>query len=145
MTQYWTLDDENKVNMFVEYVSDKIIEGKPQTVQFISPGRTNAQNAMMFGLYQDIAKQKDDQSILDIRKECKLHFGVPILRANNAEFCEWYDDNIKSWPYEAKLILMEHLDVTSDFNKEQASVYISEILRHYQKEGCYLPDPRQMS
>ena len=141
MPQRWTLDTTHKVQAFVEYVSQKILEGHPQTVEFLQPGRSKSQNAMFYGLYRDIAEQKADQSILDIRKECKLHYGVKILKGSDPVFCAWYDGNVKPWPYEAKLILMEHLDITSRFSKAQATTYIAEILSEYQKQGIYLPEP----
>lgn len=138
MGQRWTLDTKHKINAFVEFVMGKLETGDPQTVEFIKPGRTTQQNTMFYALYRDIAEQKSDQSLLDIRKECKLHYGIKILKAKDPEFCDWYDKNVKPWPYEAKLTLMEHLDVTSKFDKDEGTEYINTILTEYQKQGLYL-------
>lgn len=145
MGQRWTLDDANKINNFVEFVTQAMQAGKPQTVEFIKPGRTLNQNSMVHALYGDIAKQRDDLTVLDVERHCKLYYGVPILRANNAEFRQMWDARLLGdrMSTEGKLDIVTYMDISSRMSKEECSEYISTILNEYQKQGFYLPDPRQ--
>jgi hypothetical protein len=97
---------------------------------------------MIYGLYGDIARAMDDKSLVDVKCECKLHYGVPILRGADDKFCDWYDHSMKPLPYELKLQLMLHMEVTSLFTKKQATEYIDTILREYGKQGVCIPGPR---
>ena len=97
---------------------------------------------MMYALYGQIAAQSDDKSTLDVRRECKLHYGIGILKAGDPAFATFYDHAIKGLSYENKLLLMGHMEVTSQFGREEASEYIDTILAEYGKQGYQLADPR---
>ncbi|WP_401733486.1 hypothetical protein [Stenotrophomonas muris] len=75
---------------------------------------------------------------------CKLHFGVPILRAEDDEFRAKYDKAVKPMAYEDKLILMEWFPVTSLMTTPQLSQYLESVQRHYQRLGVWLefPEPQ---
>ena len=88
-----------------------------------------------------MAKQKTDETVNDIRRHCKLHHGVAILKAANPDFAARYDQVIKPQDYETKLAMMDYIDVTSLFNKEQATKYIDAIVREYSQEGLYIKMP----
>jgi hypothetical protein len=45
--------------------------------------------------------------------------------------------------YENKRIIVDHMDITSRFTKEQASEYIDTIIATYTAQGYALADPRQ--
>lgn len=96
---------------------------------------------MINALYGDIARQAQDQSVLDVRRHCKLHYGIGILKGANSNFSIWYDSAIKGLNYEDKLLLMTYMEVTSLFNKAQATEYIDTIIREYQKQGFNLAQP----
>lgn len=76
----------------------------PITVTWtLGASRTNAQNRLAQQWFTDISRQLGDQTHEDIRAECKLRFGVPILRAENEAFRVSYDLALKSLSYEQKL------------------------------------------
>jgi disulfide oxidoreductase YuzD len=105
--------------------------------------RTSNQNAMIHALYGDIARHDGSISVIEVKRMCKLMYGVPILRAADPEWCEWYDTAIKhNLSFEDKLLLMDHMDITSEFNKEQATQFIDTILKEYGSRGFNLEDPR---
>jgi len=143
--QTWKLDNDSKWKFFCDEVSMRRLAGKPPTVQFLKDKRTLDQNSMIYALYGQIAIQMDDQSTLDVRKFCKLHYGVAILKSVDPDFCEFYDRAIKKMSYEDKLFLMGHMDITSAdaFKKPQATEYIEEILREYSKQGISLINPNE--
>ena len=64
--------------------------------------------------------------------ECKLYFGVPILRAENEDFCQGYDRLIKNrMTREEKLELMRWFPVTSLMTKAQKSRYMESVQHYY--------------
>lgn len=64
--------------------------------------------------------------------ECKLYFGVPILRAENEDFCQGYDRLIKNRMTKGeKLELMRWFPVTSLMTKAQKSRYMESVQHYY--------------
>lgn len=121
----------------------KLSGGRP-VFELVPQKRSLSQNDMIHALYGDISKQIEDQSIVDITRECKLRYGVPILRAEDPSFRKLYDSAIKDHlTYEQKLQAMDILPVTSRMDKEQCSTYITQIISEYSKQGYALADPRQ--
>ena len=74
---------------------------------------------------------------------CKLHHGIPILRAEDAEFREFYDGALKGLAYEHKLQAMKYLPVTSLMTKDQLSKYLEAVQRDYATRGVYLQFPAE--
>jgi len=118
------------------------LRGKSSWVRFEDEKRTLDQNSMFYALYQQIAAQAGDQSVNDVRRECKLRHGVPILRAGNEQFKAMYDKAmLHSLNYEEKLQAMDILPVTRLMTKEQGTTYIETILREYSAQGYSLIHP----
>jgi hypothetical protein len=129
---------------FQAFVSQMRLTGKRPIFELAKEKRSLDQNSMFYALYQQIAAQAGDQSVNDVRRECKLRHGVPILRAQDAEFCELYDKCIKeTLTYEQKLKAMDILPVTRRFSKEQGTAYIDTILREYSGQGYALINPNE--
>ena len=141
--QRWHVRNEHELNALNEWIRMQWENKVYPTMQMMKQDSTGAQNTMIFALYGDQARQLEDKSVLDVRRECKLHYGVPILSAADPTFCEWYDHSIKGLSYEDKLILMTYMDITSLFTKEQASEYIDTIIAEYSRQGFALADPRR--
>lgn len=141
--QRWWLQNQHQLNAFNEWVSGQWELGKKPTVQILAADRSVDQNAMFYALYRDISAQQEDKSQLEVKRICKLHYGIGILKGADPEWAEWYDRAIKPMDYEDKLFLVTDLPVTSRFTKEQATEYIDTILSEYGKQGFYLADPRQ--
>lgn len=106
--------------------------------------RTVEQNKLQRLLVNQIAEQLGDRTAEEVRGECKLELGVPILRAENESFRERYDAVVRPLPYEQKLaIMMEPLDlpVTRLMTTAQKTQYIDAIYRKYSELGCDLTVP----
>lgn len=124
------------------FVANARLAGKRPVFELVPEKRSLDQNAMFYALYQQIATQSGDQSINDVRRECKLRYGVPILRASDPEFKALYDKCIKdALTYEEKLQSMDILPVTRRMSKEQGTEYIDTILREYSNQGYSLISP----
>lgn len=105
--------------------------------------RTPPQNRLIHDWYGQIARQAGDQTPEEVRAQCKLQFGVPILRRENAAFRAEYDAAFKPLPYETKLRLFRLLDppVTSLMTTKQLSEYADAMSRQYREAGFVLTDP----
>lgn len=109
--------------------------------------RTLDQNRLWFGMYQRIA-QVLDWHVEDARRYCKLHIGVPIMRAANDEFRQQYDGLIRPMEYERKLELMgsnsllgpEGFPVTRLFDRAQGVEYTEAIAAEFAGKGVFFDD-----
>ncbi len=108
--------------------------------------RSTAQNRLAQRWFTDIATQLGDQTHEDVRAECKLHFGVPILRAENEAFRLSYDRVIKALPYEEKLAAIKAFDlpVTRLMTVKQMTAFMDEMQRHWSGQGVRLTDPEAL-
>ncbi len=118
-----------------------LLAGKPFCVQVVGPKRSLDQNAISHAIYAQIAGQLEDQTVQEVRAECKLRYGVPILRAGSDEFRAQYDKVIKPHDYPTKLAIMEWLPVTSLMDKAQFSEYLECVIREFSKQGVSIIMP----
>jgi len=125
----------------------KLVEGQslPFTASVVAgKSRSWVQNKLQRKWMDEVAQQLDGHTSEEWRAYCKLRFGVPIRRRDDAEFCEKYDRIIKRLPYETKLELMsEPIDfpVTRDMNTKQKTEYLDAVLRHFSEQGVILTIP----
>lgn len=105
--------------------------------------RSDAQNRLAQRWFSDIATQLGDRSHEDVRAECKLTIGVPILRAENEAFRLSYDKTMKLLPYEAKLEAIKAFDlpVTRLMSAKQMTAFIDDMQRKWTAQGVRLTDP----
>lgn len=92
------------------------------------------------------AQAQGDQTAEEYRGYCKLHFGVPILRAENEQFREVYDRLIRPRDYQEKLELMSvpmDLPVTRIMTTRQKSAYLDAMHRFFVEQGFVLTDPNR--
>lgn len=100
--------------------------------------RTLAQNAGTHVLYEIIAQALPEDDALGWKCYCKLHHGVPILRAEDPEYREIYDASIKAMAYEQKLKVMRYFPVTSLMDKKQINKYIEALQADFEPRGVIL-------
>jgi hypothetical protein len=108
--------------------------------------RSTAQNRLAQRWFTDIATQLGDQTHEDVRADCKLRFGVPILRAENEAFQLSYDRVIKDLPYEDKLDAIKAFDlpVTRLMTAKQMTAFMDEMQRNWTAQGVRLTDPEAL-
>lgn len=139
----WHFTNTDALARFFWHVSGLLLTGEKPAVEFISEKRSLDQNAMVWALYKQIADQLDDQNTLDVTRHCKLHYGVPILRAGSLIFRDLYDRVVKPHDHETKLAIMDWLPVSSKMDKSQCTEYIDTIIREYSKQGLSLVHPSE--
>lgn len=96
-------------------------------------GRSVEQNAVMHGWFAQVARELREDNARGVKRFCKLHFGVPILRAEDEDFRAAYDRVIKPLPYADKLVAMDILPVTSEMTTIQLEACMTDIQDHYAK------------
>lgn len=119
----------------------------PLTVSWAQgASRSSSQNRLAQRWFTDIATQIGDQTHEDVRAECKLTVGVPILRAENEAFRLSYDLTMKHLPYEAKLAAIKAFDlpVTRLMNVTQMTAFMDEMQRRWTGQGIRLTDPEAL-
>ena len=112
------------------------------TVSWSVALRTIDQNALSHALYEQLARELPEYDAKGWKRMCKLHYGVPILRADDEHFREFYDSALKRLDYERKIAAMEYVPVTSIMSKGQLSRYIADMARSFAVErGVHLELP----
>lgn len=97
-----------------------------------SKPRSLDQNALAHAWYHEISRTLGEDTPEGVKCECKLRFGVPILRAEDPDFIGFYDRAIKhNLTYEEKLKAMRYLPVTSLMDTQQLSQYLLDIQQSY--------------
>lgn len=89
-----------------------------------SKPRSLNQNSLAHAWYAQISRELGEETEFRIKCECKLRYGVPILRADDEEFREKYDRIIRPLAYEQKVDLMALMPITSLMNTDQQSRYL---------------------
>lgn len=125
----------------------RFIEGHklPMTASVTAVGKRTARQNRLNRLWMtEIAEQVGGWSAEDARGYCKLHFGVPILRAEDEAFAANYDALIRPLPYEHKLKLMMvpfDFGITRLMSTKQQTAYLDAVHRHFSEQGVALTDP----
>jgi hypothetical protein len=105
--------------------------------------RSHQQNRLQQLWHSQAADQLKDETAEEKRAYCKLHFGVPILR-NDEAFKAHYDRVIKPMDYQTKLaLMMEPFDfpVTRLMTVKQKTEFLDRIYQHYTGLGVQLSHP----
>ena len=114
--------------------------------------RSIPSNDLSYVWYAEIAKARclisgeDLKSTKQsVRYECKLRFGVPILREESELFRRIYDNGIKHlFTYEEKIQAMEILPVTSLMTPDQMNWYLRDLqMTMAQEEHIILMTPTE--
>lgn len=105
--------------------------------------RSLDQNAISHCWYDQMAREDRQYDTQGHRRYCKLHHGVPILRAEDSDFRKFYDSALLGLTYEQKLQAMDFVPVTSQMTKPQLSKYLEAVQADYGKRGVWLEFPNQ--
>lgn len=110
-----------------------------------SPNRTTEQNRTIHKWFSQIATQKGDETMLDIKARCNLIYGRPIKVRDDPEWAAVFGYLFDHLDYEKKIKAIRILDVpfTRNMTVDQMSEYMSSMARDYRQEGFYLADPEE--
>lgn len=122
----------------------KAIQDAPDgyVCEISEPKRSIPQNSFSHGVYADIARALPEDDALGWKSYCKLHHGVPILRAEDEAYRSFYDSAVKNTlSYEQKLAAMRFIPVTSLMGKKQKAKYMEAIKADFWSKGVDLQYP----
>lgn len=114
------------------------------TVELYRKRRSNRQNKLQRLWMKEAAEQMKDGSAEDYRAYCKLHFGTPILCADDDRFREAYEKVFNQLSYEQKIEAMRlplDFPVTRLMNTSQKAQYLNDVFDHLSNIGVVLTDP----
>lgn len=113
----------------------------PFTVEWTKgKDRSLDQNATMW-MWASEAGNQLGETADEVQRRWKLHFGVPILREDSAEFRRVYDKALKPIAYAMKLEAMRFIPVTSEMKVGQMVRLMDAIWRECSEMGIRLTDP----
>ena len=97
-------------------------------------------NALSHVWYGQIAVFRQDVTPAYVKNECKAHYGVPILLAENEAFAASYNKLVRysGASYEEKLEFMTFLDVTSIMTEVQMTNYLNQMQIAWRDKGLFL-------
>ncbi len=144
MSLPWILDTDEKVANFNRAIDAKRMKGEDVRVKFVDGKRSKTRNDQVRAVYNQVNRQIDDDTLIGIERQCKLLYGVPLLRANDEVFRELYDKTIKNnLCHEDKLLAMDMLTVTSRMSEKLCREYIAIVIEEYSKQGLYMAQERE--
>lgn len=108
--------------------------------------RAEAQNKLAQRWFTDIARQLGDTTHEDVRADCKVTFGVPILSAENDAFRQGWNATFAPLGYEAVRQAVKALDVpvTRLMTLKQMTAFMDAMQAHWGGMGLYLTDPEAL-
>lgn len=115
-----------------KYMSDMWEDKKYLTVTLeTGKKRSLSLNAIGHIWYEQVSKTEGEYTAEGIKCLCKLHFGLPILRADDEEYNEYCVKFIDHLPYEQKVAAMKYLPCTSLMKSPQKMRYMEQLQEHY--------------
>lgn len=119
----------------------------PLTVSWVQgASKTDAQNKLAQRWFTDIARQLGDTTHEDVRADCKVTFGVPILCAENDAFRQSWAETFAPLSYEGVRKAVKNLDVpvTRLMTLKQMTAFMDAMQAHWGGMGLYLTDPEAL-
>lgn len=112
-------------------------------IQEAGEARTKAQNRLLHRWFEDIARALVGQSEAEIKADCNLTYGRPILARDDPEWDAEFGYIFDHLPHAAKLKAIRLLDVpfTRRMKVKQLTEYMDQMRRDYAERGIYLTDP----
>jgi len=127
-----TINSEESKARAIRLINQEFNEHKYLRISVVSgKHRTLALNALSWAWYQQISIQRGEYTPNEVHNECKVRFGVPILRRDDESFLEDYDKYIKPLPWEPKLHFVSMLPITRDMTSIQMKEYLEEMKVYY--------------
>jgi len=116
-------------------------------IRALKNDRSAQLNAMLYSWYHAAARATGEDTPAGIRGFCKLHFGVPIMRAQDPQFNLDYTNAVIGLPYESKIKLMSvdgWFPVSSLMKTGPFIEYLKDIQSHYAEQGVQLLFPDEI-
>jgi hypothetical protein len=129
---------------FARFIVGGMSLSMPVTVSWVEgEGRTPPQNRTIHKWFREIADQRGDVTAREVKAECNLTYGVPILRRDDeawgAAFGYLFDSLNR--PAKVKALMVLDVPVTRSMKVPQLCEYMDPMFREYTEMGFKLTDP----
>jgi hypothetical protein len=133
--------DARDIKLLGRFLEERIKKG-PVTVD-IRQGekRSVEQNRLQWLWAHEVAQQLGEHDSAQLQALWKLHFGVPILMAEDENFASKWEEIAAALPYQKQLSLMHIWPVTRWFSTKQMTQYLDRIQKTYAERGVRLTQP----
>lgn len=135
MPDGFTINSDDAYRNCVKHLWERYQKKKFVRIEIFDSARTLKQNDMSFELYVTIANTLYGADTQTARRECKLKYGVPILRRDSEAFRLQYDKVIRPHDIATKLEIMDWLPVTSLMDRTQFKEFIDSVMNAYAAQG----------
>ena len=138
----WTINSESSLHSFIGDMRELFKTNRFVKVSAkVGTARSLDQNAIAHAWFEQVARELREDDALGVKCFCKLHHGIPILRAEDEEFRNFYDGSLKRLAYEQKIVAMKFLPVTSLMTKPQLSRFLEAMQSDFLLRGVVLQFP----
>lgn len=132
----------------ITYLADMLGKLKlPLTVSWqAGASLSRRQQRLSFRWYQDIANQTGDRTMEEVRADCKVTHGIPILSADDAAFREGWARGIGRFTFDGQreIVRLMQMPVTSLMTVKQMTAYLDAVQGEYLQQGIRLTDPEAL-
>jgi hypothetical protein len=138
--QWYITDSKGMANVISFLASAE----QPYLVTFSKErDRSSAQNRLVHKWFTEISKHRGDTTPADVKAECNLKFGLPILRRDSSVAQYVIEKAIDPLPYAKKLTFIKSgvMAITSQMSVEQLREYMDEIEAECREQGITLTQP----
>jgi hypothetical protein len=135
----WIINSETSLQTFIGDMRELFRVHKFVKVSAkVGKARSVDQNGVSHVWYAQIARELREDDEVGWKGYCKLHHAVPIMRAEDPEFRQFYDLAINGLSYEHKLAAMKFMPVTSLMTKPQLNAYLEAMQNDFLERGVKL-------
>ncbi len=138
----WTINSDAALQKFLGDVRELYFTHRYMVINAkVGGDRSQDQNSISHCWYEQAGRELREYTALGHKSYCKLHHGVPILRAEDESFRAFYDVAIKRLTYEEKIKAMEYVPVTSIMTFPQFQQYLLAVQADYRLRNVALEFP----
>lgn len=114
----------------------------PYTVSIAQgKGRTMSQNGLVHMWFGEVAKQGEGQDIGDVKAECNLTYGMPILQRDDEAYRRFVDRLSLNREQTLYSLKRGFIPCTRLMTTKQLTEYMDGMGRDYRQQGYTLTDP----
>jgi hypothetical protein len=141
MAEKIVINSDKSLSEFLIFIAKLYLQFRYLRISIIAGlDRSIDQNSMFFELYTHIADWMHGGNVEAARAECKLNYGLPILRRDDEALSELCSRSIDLFNHEDQLKFISTMSVTSEMSKEQGREYITTVMDIYSEQGLMWPD-----
>ena len=138
----WAVRDRANLDGLIAYLSSHPIPFRCNVVN--GEDRSHRQNKTIHKWFAEIAQHRGDTTASEVKAECNLRFGGPILNRDDPEWCTEFDSILRPLGYARSLRAIEVFDIpfTRRMTTKQLTEYMESMMREFLSQGVKLTIPK---